>query len=71
MLILESNIETEEEKKLVLGDYMTVHVAENREIKKPAGVTVITGLQSKHEAFFQRIQKERSDLNNVQLRGAA
>jgi hypothetical protein len=71
MLILESHIETEEEKKLVLGDYITVHVAETHEIQKLADVTVITSLQSKHEAFFQRIQKERGDLNDVRLRGAA
>ena len=71
MLILDPNTESKAEKKLVLGDYMTVHVAENHEIKTSAGVASITSLQAKHEAFFQRIQKQRGELNNVQLRGAA
>jgi len=68
MLILDPNTESKAEKKLVLGDYMTVHVVENQ---KPVGIAAVTGIQTKHEAFFQRIQKERGDLSNVQLRGAA
>jgi hypothetical protein len=68
------------EKKLVLGDYMTVHVpglARNQ-----GSGTELCDLQVHREDFFQRIQKERGeifprvqkpggDLIDVRLRVAA
>ena len=68
MLILKAKVV---EKKLVLGDYVTVHVS------------AVGGIQShiKHDGphdvlvqnkdFFQRILKDRRELSKVQHRKAA
>lgn len=59
MLILEQN---EEKKGLVLGDYVTVHVAEISKKQSCIGTGTLTDIQVRNEAFIQRIQKERVEL---------
>ncbi len=71
MLILEQNEEKNEEKKLMLGDYMTVQVAGVNENESRVVTSTPTNIQTRNEDFFQRIQKERKELSIVQLRGAA
>lgn len=70
MLILEQN-ERKEEKKLVLGDYVTVHVSEDKETENEADTGVLLDLKIQNKGFLQRIQKERKELSNMPLRGAA
>ena len=57
------------EKKLVLGDYVTVHVSGIREGQGPHDVS--HDIQEQYEAFFSRIEKERKELNvNLERRAA-
>ena len=70
MLILEQN-EQKEEKKLLLGDYVTVHVSETKEIENQADMGVLLDLQIHNKGFLQRIQIERKELSKMPLRGAA
>lgn len=70
MLILEQN-EQKEEKKLVLGDYVTVHVSEAKANENVTDMGVLLDLQVQNKGFLQRIQKERQELSKMPLRGAA
>lgn len=70
MLILEKN-EQKEEKGLVLGDYVTVHVSEAKEIENQTEMGVLLDLQVQNKGFLRRIQKERKELSEMPLRGAA
>ena len=70
MLILEQN-EQKDEKKLVLGDYVTVHVSKAIESENQADMGVLLDLQIHNKGFLQRIQKERKELSKMPLRGAA
>ena len=70
MLILEQN-EQKEEKRLVLGDYVTVHVSKAKENETQTDMGVLLDLQIKNKGFLQRIQKERQELSQMPLRGAA
>ena len=74
MLKLEQNEEKNKEKKLMLGDYMTVHVSGVTEAQSRVGTSTPIDIQARNEGFFQRILKERKELKEmsiVQLRGAA
>ena len=67
MLILKAKVA---EKKLVLGDYVAVHVSAIEGIQShihdgPHDVLV------QHKDFFQRIVKDRRELSKVQHRKAA
>lgn len=57
MLILES---IKVEKKLVLGDYMTVHAAGDNENQKR--MDAARDVEVRNAEFFQRITKERGEL---------
>ena len=70
MLILETN-EQKEEKNLVLGDYVTVHVSEAKESENPTDMGVLLDLQVQNKGFLHRIQQERKELSEMPLRGAA
>ncbi len=65
MLILKAKIA---EKKLVLGDYVTVH---NSDVKSSQSHTGPGDVLVQHEDFFQRILKDRRELSKVQHRKAA
>jgi len=65
MLLLKPRVE---EKKLMLGDYVTVHVSGVKEYQSPIGRGDVL---VQHEDFFQRIVKDRRELSNVQQRKAA
>ena len=57
------------EKKLELGDYVTVHASDlNRKKIKSTHSCVI---QLDREAFIQRAMKQRGNLINLQNRSAA
>jgi len=70
MLILEQN-KQKEEKKLVLGDYVTVHVSATKENENQTDMGVLLDLHVQNKGFLQRIQKERKELSEMPLRGAA
>jgi len=66
MLILKPS---KAEKKLVLGDYVTVHVSGIKEGQGPRDVS--HDIQEQYQEFFQRIEKERKELNGKLERRAA
>jgi len=55
-----------EKKRLVLGDYVAVHVSKAKESQSGYGDVLV-----QHEDFFQRIVKDRRELSKVQHRKAA
>ncbi len=59
MLILKPSVV---EKKLVFGDYVSVHVLSDKENQKRAQRRAIRDIQVQHAGFFQRIEKERKEL---------
>lgn len=56
------------EKRLLLGDYVAVHVST---VKKSQGYIGHGDVLVQHEDFFQRILKDRRELRKVQHRKAA
>ncbi len=58
-------------KDLVLGDYVPVHVTDAKENQSRARFGVPIDFLEQHAAFFQRIVKERKELNVATLRKAA
>ena len=64
------------EEDLVLGDYVTVHVSDITEKKIRTGSGTVHDIMEprdileQYEPFFQRIQKERAELNVVRNRAA-
>ena len=56
MLILESKLK---EKRLVLGDYMTVHVPGSIEDQNQA--EAMRDVEERHAAFFERITTQRGE----------
>ena len=65
MLILKAKVA---EQKLVLGDYVAVHVSQVKESQRHIGHGDVL---VQHEDFFQRIVKDRRELSKVQHRKAA
>jgi len=57
-----------EKKRLVLGDYVAVHVSEVKESQSYIGQGDVL---VQHKDFFQRIVKDRRELSKVQDRKAA
>lgn len=55
--------------KLVLGDYITVHVPGVN--VNPKGVGAPHNMLVKHEDLFERIRKELGELNSAGYRAAA
>ena len=64
MLILKAKVA---EQKLVLGDYVTVHISDVKTSQQIGQGDVLV----QHEDFFQRILKDRRELSTVQHRKAA
>ena len=58
-------------KNLVLGDYITVHMTDVTETQSRPRFGVPVEFLEQHAAFFQRIVKERKELNVSTLRKAA
>ncbi len=59
MLILKPSVV---EKRLVFGDYVSVHLLSDKENQKRAQSSGISDIQVQHAGFFQRIEKERKEL---------
>ena len=59
MLILEGKVA---EKRLVLGDYVTVHVSDVKGSRSHIGRGDVL---IQHEDFFQRILKDRRELSKL------
>ena len=68
MLILKAE---KKEKKLVLGDYVTIHTLGDKVNQGRIGFVAPRDVLVKHGQFFQRMLKDRRELNGVQHRKAA
>lgn len=60
-----------EKKKLVLGDYVAVHVTGIESNQSPVSHAGPCDVLVQHEDFFKRIQKDRRELSGMLHRKAA